>query len=144
MAILKKWVLLVVALWAGILSGWAKEPIKALVVTGQNNHNWQVSHLAIQQILENSGLFEVDFAISPAKASSRLDDSIFTPFSSSKNPSLISSSNVAWASFAVTFTLIERSICKRLSLSSLAFWNGRKDWDVTAKPTATRITMTAE
>ena len=81
MAILKKWVLLVVALWAGILSGWAKEPIKALVVTGQNNHNWQVSHLAIQQILENSGLFEVDFAISPAKGedmSSFIVD--FTPY----------------------------------------------------------------
>ena len=55
MAILKKWVLLVVALWAGILSGWAKEPIKALVVTGQNNHNWQVSHLAIQ----DSGKFRL-------------------------------------------------------------------------------------
>ena len=81
MAILKKWILLVVALWAGILSGWAKEPIKALVVTGQNNHNWQVSHLAIQQILENSGLFEVDFAISPAKGgdmSSFIVD--FTPY----------------------------------------------------------------
>ncbi len=35
--------------------------------TGQNNHNWQVSHLAIQQTLENSGLFKVDFAISPEK-----------------------------------------------------------------------------
>lgn len=43
----------------------AKKPIKALLITGQNNHNWQVSHLVIQQILENSGLFSVDFAISP-------------------------------------------------------------------------------
>jgi len=45
----------------------AKKPTKALLVTGQNNHNWQVSHLVIQQILENSGLFAVDFAISPEK-----------------------------------------------------------------------------
>jgi len=45
----------------------AEEPIKTLVVTGQNNHNWQVSHVVIKQILENSGLFKVDFAISPAK-----------------------------------------------------------------------------
>lgn len=44
-----------------------QQPIKTLLVTGQNNHNWPVSHLAIQQILENSGLFTVDFAISPAQ-----------------------------------------------------------------------------
>ena len=39
--------------------------IKALIVTGQSNHNWEVSHLAIKQILENSGLFAVNVAISP-------------------------------------------------------------------------------
>jgi type 1 glutamine amidotransferase len=42
-----------------------QNPIKTLVVTGQNNHVWQTSHIAIKQILENSGLFTVDFAISP-------------------------------------------------------------------------------
>ena len=42
-------------------------PIKALIVTGQNNHNWQVSHIVIEKILENSGLFEVDCAITPPK-----------------------------------------------------------------------------
>ncbi|MDR1408105.1 MAG: ThuA domain-containing protein [Tannerella sp.] len=45
----------------------AKQPIKTLLITGQNNHNWQVSHVVIKQILENSALFAVDFAISPAK-----------------------------------------------------------------------------
>jgi hypothetical protein len=44
----------------------AKKPIKTLLITGQNNHNWQVSHLVIKDILENSGLFTVDFAISPS------------------------------------------------------------------------------
>ena len=39
--------------------------IKTLIITGQNSHNWEVSHLAIKQILENSGLFTVDVAISP-------------------------------------------------------------------------------
>lgn len=39
--------------------------IKVLIVTGQSNHNWEVSHLAIRQILENSGLFAVNVAISP-------------------------------------------------------------------------------
>ncbi len=42
-------------------------PIKTLIITGQNNHNWQVSHIALQNILQNSGLFSVDIAISPEK-----------------------------------------------------------------------------
>jgi type 1 glutamine amidotransferase len=50
--------------------------IKALIVTGQNNHNWRVSHIALQQILENSGRFTVDIAVSPEKGG---DMSIFTP-----------------------------------------------------------------
>lgn len=45
----------------------ARKPIKTLVVTGQNNHNWEVSHLVIKEILENSKLFKVDFAVSPGK-----------------------------------------------------------------------------
>ena len=45
----------------------AQQPIKTLIITGQNNHNWQVSHVVIKQILENSGLFTVDFAVSPTK-----------------------------------------------------------------------------
>lgn len=43
----------------------ARKPIKTLLITGQNNHNWQVSHVVLKQILENSGRFDVDFAISP-------------------------------------------------------------------------------
>ncbi len=42
-----------------------EDKIKTLIVTGQNNHNWEVSHVAIEQILENSGLFTVDVAVSP-------------------------------------------------------------------------------
>lgn len=53
----------------GILmaSSSSDQPVKTLLITGQNNHNWQVSHLAIRQILENSGRFSVDFAVSPPK-----------------------------------------------------------------------------
>ena len=43
----------------------ARKPIKTLLITGQNNHNWQVSHVVLKQILENSGRFDVDFAVSP-------------------------------------------------------------------------------
>jgi glycosyltransferase len=39
--------------------------IKTLIVTGQNSHRWEVSHLAIKLILENSGLFTVDISVSP-------------------------------------------------------------------------------
>lgn len=59
----------------------AKKPIKTLVITGQNNHNWQVSHVVIKQILENSGLFTVDFAISPEKGKDMSEFIIdFTPY----------------------------------------------------------------
>lgn len=42
-------------------------PIRALIITGQNNHNWEVSNVAIERILENSGLFEAEVAVSPSK-----------------------------------------------------------------------------
>jgi len=45
----------------------AEKPIKTLLITGQNNHNWPVSHVVLKQILENSGCFEVDIAQSPAQ-----------------------------------------------------------------------------
>ena len=36
---------------------------KALVVSGQNNHNWEVSHKVLKLILDNSGMFETDIAL---------------------------------------------------------------------------------
>jgi len=39
---------------------------KALIVTGQNNHNWQGSTPVLKQILESSGLFTVDVVTAPA------------------------------------------------------------------------------
>lgn len=41
--------------------------IKTALVTGQSNqwHNWKVSHLALRQILEESGRFEVDLICAP-------------------------------------------------------------------------------
>ena len=43
------------------------KPIKALVVSGQNNHNWQVSHKVLKLILDNSGMFQTDIVLTPAK-----------------------------------------------------------------------------
>lgn len=45
----------------------AKKPINTLIITGQNNHNWEVSSVVMKQILENSGLFLIDIATSPQK-----------------------------------------------------------------------------
>ncbi len=37
---------------------------RVLIVSGQNNHNWQVSHKVLEKILDNSGLFEADVVLS--------------------------------------------------------------------------------
>ncbi|MDR1373124.1 MAG: DUF1080 domain-containing protein [Dysgonamonadaceae bacterium] len=68
--------MLVAALLVFSINTNAADNIKALIVTGQNNHNWQVSNVAIKEILANSGRFSVDIAVSPAKGG---DMSIFTP-----------------------------------------------------------------
>ena len=39
--------------------------IKTVIITGQNNHNWKVSNVMISDILENTGKFEVNVAVSP-------------------------------------------------------------------------------
>lgn len=57
-------------LFFGLLAAFslsAKKPINTLILTGQNNHNWPVSSVAMKQILENSGQFQVDVLISPEK-----------------------------------------------------------------------------
>lgn len=43
--------------------------LTALIVTGQNNHNWEVSTPILEQILEDTGLFQADIAVSPPKGS---------------------------------------------------------------------------
>ena len=45
----------------------AKSPLKALIVTGQNNHNWEASSVILQKYLNQSGLFIADIAVSPKK-----------------------------------------------------------------------------
>jgi type 1 glutamine amidotransferase len=46
-------------------SPFSDAPNRALIVTGQNNHNWKGSTPVLKQILENSGLFSVDIAQTP-------------------------------------------------------------------------------
>ena len=60
-----------------VTESWAKtKPLKALIVTGQNNHNWPVSHQALKLILQQSDIFYCDIAQTPAKGG---DMSKFNP-----------------------------------------------------------------
>jgi type 1 glutamine amidotransferase len=51
-------------------------PYKALIITGQNNHNWEASTPILKEILDNSSLFDTYIAKSPAKGE---DMSTFVP-----------------------------------------------------------------
>ena len=44
--------------------------LKALIVDGQNNHNWKGTTPVLKKLLEETGLFAVDVATSPAKKQS--------------------------------------------------------------------------
>jgi len=57
----------------------AGPPLKALIVTGQSNHNWRLSTPIVMQILEQTGLFNVDIAISPDEGGNGYDMEKFTP-----------------------------------------------------------------
>lgn len=48
-------------------SGWGQAPIKALVIDGQNNHDWRSTTPALKKILESTGLFQVDVITTPPK-----------------------------------------------------------------------------
>jgi len=45
----------------------AQQPIKTLIVDGQNNHNWQETTPILKRLMEETGLFSVDVATSPPK-----------------------------------------------------------------------------
>lgn len=54
------------ALLLASLTANAKEPaLKALIVDGQNNHNWKATTPLLKKHLEESGLFRVDVATAP-------------------------------------------------------------------------------
>jgi HEAT repeat protein len=44
--------------------------IKALILTGQNTHNWAKSSLVLKKVLEDTGLFIVDMVVSPPEGES--------------------------------------------------------------------------
>lgn len=66
-----------IALTAAALCSCGKsQPVSVLIVSGQNNHNWPVSHKALELIYNQSGLFHADIALTPEKGG---DMSTFRP-----------------------------------------------------------------
>jgi len=61
-----KMVLLGVVLSSLIIPVWGAEKISALIIDGQNNHDWKLTTPYLQAILENTGIFEVHVLTSPA------------------------------------------------------------------------------
>lgn len=45
----------------------AADPLKVLIVDGQNNHNWKATTPVLKQILEEAKLFKVEVATAPPK-----------------------------------------------------------------------------
>ncbi|MBX7167575.1 MAG: ThuA domain-containing protein [Pirellulales bacterium] len=50
----------------GLASYTRAEPIKAVLIDGQNNHDWRATSPLLKRWLEETGLFTVDVATSPA------------------------------------------------------------------------------
>jgi type 1 glutamine amidotransferase len=62
------------AWWAQ--SGFAATPIRALIIDGQNNHDWRHTTPVLKKILEDTGLFQVEVVTTPPKGG---DFSTFRP-----------------------------------------------------------------
>lgn len=64
----KMQILLAMALVLVLAAGaTAAEPIKALIIDGQNNHKWADTTPVLKKMMEDSGVFTTDVATSPAK-----------------------------------------------------------------------------
>jgi uncharacterized protein len=70
-----------------------KAPNRALIITGQNNHEWKGSTPVLKQILENSGLFACDIAQTPPE---KQDMSTFKPDFSKYNLVVLDYNGDAW------------------------------------------------
>lgn len=68
-------ILLVLALSA-VAVPWtpAEERLKALIIDGQNNHNWKACTPVLKWVLEQSGRFTVDVSTAPDKGMDRMPD----------------------------------------------------------------------
>jgi uncharacterized protein len=80
-------------LFAGPSTARAEAPLKVLIVDGQNNHDWKSTTPVMKRILEESGVFAVDVATSPAQGA---DLSGFRPDFASYRVVLMNYNGDAW------------------------------------------------
>jgi len=64
---LRKHGLPALAIWAIMAAVALAAPHKALIIDGQNGHNWKDTTPSLKKLLEETGLFTVDVATSPPK-----------------------------------------------------------------------------
>jgi type 1 glutamine amidotransferase len=62
------------AVLAAALPAGAADPIKVLIVDGQNNHNWKATTPILKQILEDAKIFAVDVATAPDNPGGKASD----------------------------------------------------------------------
>ena len=67
-----RWIVLLVCVSLAGAPMQAAEPVdaaklKVLLITGQNNHNWRVTHPVLKKTLEETGHIAVDLSITPGK-----------------------------------------------------------------------------
>ena len=55
------------AVWIVLVGAAHAQPYKALIVTGQNGHDWKGTTPILKKVIEETGLFTVDVAVSPPK-----------------------------------------------------------------------------
>jgi uncharacterized protein len=83
----------VVFLFMGHSTAGATAPLKALIVDGQNNHDWKSTTPVMKRLLEASGVFSVDVATSPAQGA---DMSGFSPDFAAYRVVLMNYNGDAW------------------------------------------------
>lgn len=64
---IRSWLTVLLFGLLAVSTSWAAPPHKALIVDGQNAHNWKETSPVLKVLLEDSGMFQVDVATSPAK-----------------------------------------------------------------------------
>lgn len=64
---MKRFAFVMLALAVSAASAHAGDKLKALIIDGQNNHNWVATTPVLQRILENSGRFAVTVSTAPDK-----------------------------------------------------------------------------
>ena len=67
LSVLLAWGMIIWMLSPSLCASAISSSIKVLIVTGQNTHDWKTSSSALEQMLEDTRLFEVNIAVSPEK-----------------------------------------------------------------------------